>query len=1150
MTNSSGTALTLSYVGDRLHQITDPAGGVTTYEYDASGEHLIRVITTAGTTEYAYTADMSGPRAHALTSITFLDGTHLFFDYDGQGRLVRGQGDGGVGEIRYTYDAASFTATDTQNQVTTFFYDDSFQIRRTVDALGRVSTIEYDASNRPVIVGASGGGQGSIDYDALGNPISVQDPLGATQAFTYSSDGSQLASWKDALGNETQFSYDAVGNLTTTTQADGSTTQESYDAQGNVVGVVNALSQNIGFTYNSLGKVTRKDLPDGTHVDYTYNARGNLESVVDASGATRLEYLDSNPDLLTKITYPNGRFLEYTYQNGQRTRMADQSGFAVNYTYDEAGRLDVLRDDGGNLIVDYDYDSVGRLARETNGNGTVTEYTYDQAGQLIEILNLAPGGAIQSQLVYAYDDLGRQTSVTTVDGITTYGYDGAGRLTSARLPTGQVITYAYDAAGNRIASSDDGATTSNKVNDRNQYVSVGSTNQTFDAAGNLISSSGPGGSTSYRYDAEGQLVSQITPTGTWTYEYDALGNRIASTHDGVRTEYLVDPSGMGNVVGEYDGAGNLQAHYVDGIGLTSRVDATGAADYYQFDAVGNTTQLTGAGGTVLNSYSYLPFGESLSTSETVANPFQYVGRFGVLREGSGLDYMRNRWYVPTQGRFTQQDPIGLAGGSNEYTYAGDNPISGVDPEGLTPFASVAVLDAFLGLAARFAPELIGAVGDAAFQASLPVILPGMEGAGLGGVPGLNPNALGNGVGEIGGVSRTAFAEGQAQLEKYLAEQAATAALKEAAASVARFGLYALLAGEIIVGANAIEQFKYMLRTGQAPPCTPGIPEGLQACENPGSHALEYLLELQFIQRLTTTQIEPAKDPNDIIGPAGFGSDGFVTSDPPLSYQIQFLNEPEAVGPAEEVVVTEQLDPNMDMDTFELGDFGFGDVNITVPAGRQFYSTRIDLRSTRGVFVDVIAQLDRATRTVTWKFDALDPETMDLPSDPSVGFLPPDKTEPEGEGYVSFSIRAKPNLPTGTRINAKATIVFDTNAPIDTKVATNTLDVGPPTSSVTALAAASPAIFTVSWSGADDAGGSGIASYDIYVSDNGGAFTLFQTATTADVGDFHRPRRPHLRLLQRRHRQRRSSRTDTGRIPGKHDRRRSAANQHRDCTADV
>jgi hypothetical protein len=65
-----------------------------------------------------------------------------------------------------------------------------------------------------------------------------------------------------------------------------------------------------------------------------------------------------------------------------------------------------------------------------------------------------------------------------------------------------------------------------------------------------------------------------------------------------------------------------------------------------------------------------------------------------------------------------------------------------------------------------------------------------------------------------------------------------------------------------------------------------------------------------------------------------------------------------------------------------------------------------------------------------------------------------------------------------------------------------IDTTSPTSSVTALPAAQiTQAFTVSWSGTDNAGGSGIKSYDIFVSDNGGAFTLFQTNTAATSAVF-------------------------------------------------
>src|SRR5262249_11991171 len=59
----------------------------------------------------------------------------------------------------------------------------------------------------------------------------------------------------------------------------------------------------------------------------------------------------------------------------------------------------------------------------------------------------------------------------------------------------------------------------------------------------------------------------------------------------------------------------------------------------------------------------------------------------------------------------------------------------------------------------------------------------------------------------------------------------------------------------------------------------------------------------------------------------------------------------------------------------------------------------------------------------------------------------------------------------------------------------TLDTGAPSSGVQALpAVTSSASFPVSWSGADDAGGSGVATFDVYVSDNGGPLTRWQSAT--------------------------------------------------------
>lgn len=59
------------------------------------------------------------------------------------------------------------------------------------------------------------------------------------------------------------------------------------------------------------------------------------------------------------------------------------------------------------------------------------------------------------------------------------------------------------------------------------------------------------------------------------------------------------------------------------------------------------------------------------------------------RDKAGTDYRRNRYYDPRSGRFTQEDPIGLAGGLNAYGFADGDPINFSDPFGLCPVCLVA-----------------------------------------------------------------------------------------------------------------------------------------------------------------------------------------------------------------------------------------------------------------------------------------------------------------------------------------------------------------------------------------------------------------------------------------------------------------------------
>jgi hypothetical protein len=234
----------------------------------------------------------------------------------------------------------------------------------------------------------------------------------------------------------------------------------------------------------------------------------------------------------------------------------------------------------------------------------------------------------------------------------------------------------------------------------------------------------------------------------------------------------------------------------------------------------------------------------------------------------------------------------------------------------------------------------------------------------------------------------------------------------------------------------------------------------------------------------------AGDPNDIVGPAGVGNDHFVTDAETFPYTILFENKPEATAPAQEVAITHSLSSDLDWSTFELGSFGFSGRSFDIPSGRSYYRTRLDLVDELGFYLDVEAGINLQTGVASWTFRTIDPQTGDLVSDPLAGFLPPNKVAPEGEGFVNFTVQPRTGLNTGTAINAQATIVFDFNAPINTPVYTNTLDVDAPTSSVDPLPASTTSVFPVSWSG-DDGTGSGVALYQVYVSDDGGPFTAWQ-----------------------------------------------------------
>jgi len=814
----------------------------------------------------------------------------------------------------------------------------------------------------------------------------------------------------------------------------------------------------------------------------------------------------------------------------------------------------------------------------------------------------------------------------------------------------------------------------------------------------------------YTYDAESRLVKVVTPSGTWDYQYDGLGNRVATILNGQRTEYLLDPTGLGDIVGEYNGS-TLVANYTHGIGLVSRVNGTNS-NYYDADAIGSTVGLTATDGSYVNRYSYLPFGEDLTKVEGVANPFEYVGQWGVTDEGNGLDFMRARFYDTGLGRFTAVDPIGLGGGdTNLYRYVGNSSPNSIDPQGKLAWVVPAIR--------WFIPNLVtGIIGNFIYDAFKPApsypqqppsndpfdpnnpnspynpnnpnspynpnnpnspynpsnpnslynpnnpnspynpsnpnfdpqnpfpkfpplppqippqpqIPPPTPNGGTYNDPHLNTlDGVGydfQTVGEFTLVKSTtddfeiqtrqqpwnnstsasantgiAIKSG-GQIISLYANQTNPLLINGTAVTLPEGGLYAVGQNLIIRQGSQYQIFtanndliqvnnrgtwlninigladnrkgkvigllgnfndnrndEFALRdgtviggtisdtrlygdyaaswritqanslftyaTGQSTTTFTDLafpnsiitaatltPEQRAAAEQIARDAgitdpdvLEDVILDIFLSNGNTTfiqeaingatdqqRIETVNAPNTLINPDGLGSQHFLTTSAVIPYTIRFSNNAAAgTIPVAQVTITQTLDADLDLNTFTLDNISFGDITVNVPNGSQNFSQRLDLRSTRNVFVDVNASLNTSTRVLTWTFTAIDPATGNAVNSATQGFLPPNDANGAGSGFVGYSIQPKATSTTNTRIDAQASITFNSQTPILTNPVFNTLDGNAPTSQVTALPTNSNTSFTVAWSGSDT--GSGLASYDIYVSTDNGVYTLWKDNIT-------------------------------------------------------
>ena len=390
VTDARGNSTLTTYDDkNRRRTVTNALGHLTTYVYDVN-DNLVNII-----------RDRSAPGDQ-------LDDTRL--SYDGRNRLIRiergNASDGYQLKSTLRYDSAGNVIArgdaygnetrlryDLENRLTRITDAQGNYIEYTLNALGqRIATNYYNALG--AVVRAS-----SAVFDDLDRQQQLIGALGQTTTFTYDAVGNRISATDAENRPATVYAYDTLSRLTGIQDADGNTTQYQYDDRDRLRLVTDPRGFTTEYVYNDLGQLTTLISPDTGTTRYIYDLAGNRITQTDARGIT-VTYGYDELNRITSKTYPeptpgapNPLNVTYTYDEranglGKLTGMSDAEG-TTEYDYDTNGNLTEKRytPQGGATpyITQYDYDNNDRLIRITTPSGRSVEYTRNALGQVTSI---------------------------------------------------------------------------------------------------------------------------------------------------------------------------------------------------------------------------------------------------------------------------------------------------------------------------------------------------------------------------------------------------------------------------------------------------------------------------------------------------------------------------------------------------------------------------------------------------------------------------------------------------------------------------------------------------------------------------------------------------------------------------------------------
>lgn len=617
--------------------------------------------------------------------------------------------------VNYTFDGLGRQRTETETvspyaQTRIDYF--SNHLRRVTNPNGNATTYRYSGYNGP--------GEGEVTH--------IYQPMGVT---TYlNRNVHDQVTYVRQYGSHNGYNvnaynyyyYDSRQRLCRYRTPEGGDTVTWYDNADRVVWRAKGQSgssscnqsavpssQRVAYTYDALDRVTLVNYPDSSPDVYTtYDANGNV--LTKNRGGANWTYTYNELNKLTGESLSiDGRTYATTYDYnyaGYVYRQTTPFSTAINFNSDSFGKVSSVRTGSTNHVNEATYHPNGTLKSMEFGNGFYHDVILNSR-QLPYRLYTRKGSTRALLLYYSYD-ANRNTTQTLDYSDTTrtyhryFGYDALDRLVTANSSNGWGNgTFRYDPHGNLRQKVLGGRTVNVYYNSLNRVSSVNDTGSSrsfsYDARGNVVNN----GERSFTYDQSNQPTYM---SGAGTYRYDGNMKRVKSVVGGetIYSIYGLD----GHLLYRDNVSTSKHSEYIRlGGGTAARLE-NGVASYNHNDLLGSALSSTTSSGAVDWREQYTPYGEKLLDPSANRDDVGFTGH--VDDASTGLTYMQARYYDPDIGRFLSIDPVGFMISRPEmfgrYTYAADNPINKIDPDGQFACGGACVIG--IGIAAGFAFDFV------------------------------------------------------------------------------------------------------------------------------------------------------------------------------------------------------------------------------------------------------------------------------------------------------------------------------------------------------------------------------------------------------------------------------------------------------------